>query len=67
MARRKTLQSEVASHLGISQTAVSKRLAGTIPFDINELVSIAELLGVNVAVLLPFEEPATDPNMRAIA
>lgn len=53
MARRKVSQVAVAAHLGLSQTAVSARLAGRVPFDINELHAIAGLLDVPIAALIP--------------
>jgi transcriptional regulator with XRE-family HTH domain len=59
MARHRVAQNAVAAHLGLSQTAISKRLAGTVPFDINELTRTAELLGVDLADLLPRAEKVT--------
>jgi len=57
MARRRVSQMALGAHLGLSQTTISKRLAGVTPFDINELAAIAELLHVNVVDLLhPFPE-----------
>jgi predicted transcriptional regulator len=53
MARRQVRQLQLASHLGLSQTAVSNRLAGTVPFDINELTATAQLLQVSIADLIP--------------
>ena len=52
MARRGLSQTALAGHLGLSQTAVSARLRGLTPFDINELVLTAEVLGVPLGVLL---------------
>lgn len=52
MARRKISQTTVAQHLGRSQTAISHRLNGRVPFDINELTAIAQLLGVPLSDLL---------------
>ena len=52
MARRRMLQGALAEHLHLSQTGVSKRLAGETPFDINELVAIARLLEVELCQLL---------------
>jgi transcriptional regulator with XRE-family HTH domain len=53
MARRRISQQQLANHLGVSQGAISKRLAGTVPFDVNEVGAIAELLGVHISDLLP--------------
>ncbi len=52
MARRSMSQTQIAERLGISQPAVSARLLGRTPFDVNELVAIAEVLGVPVSTLI---------------
>lgn len=52
MARRGISQTELASQMGIGQSALSKRLAGAIPFDVNELVVVARLLRVSTSDLL---------------
>ncbi len=51
MARRGITQQTLAVHLGISQAQVSKRLNGAIAFDVNELQSAAEFLGVSLDTL----------------
>ena len=53
MARAGVTQAALAKALGLSQAAISARLLGKTPFDINELTTIAEHLGVEVSVLLP--------------
>lgn len=50
MGRQSIRQTAVAKRLGKSQQAVSRRLNGLIPFDVEELEIIAALLNV----------PATD-------
>ena len=55
LARRKIPQSGLVSVLGMSEVSVSRRLRGETPFDINELVAVAEFLGVPVARFLPSE------------
>lgn len=52
MARRGVSQTELAKQLGISQAAVSARLRGHTPFDVNELARIAVVLSVPAAELL---------------
>ena len=52
MSRRGLSQTAVGNRLGLSQAAVSSRLRGVTPFDINELVHIADLLGMTVDQLL---------------
>ena len=52
MARCGVTQTTLARKIGLSQTAVSARLKGRTPFDINELVLIAQVLGVPLDTLL---------------
>ena len=52
MARRRVTQDQVAQRLGLSQSAVSRRLGGHLPFDVAELSAVAEILGVTPASLL---------------
>lgn len=51
MARKAVTQTQLASALGLSQGAVSARIRGTTPFDINELATIAGLLDVPIGRL----------------
>lgn len=53
LARRRVQQATVAEALSLSQTAVSRRLAGLIPFNVDELVQVARLLDMSVHDLLP--------------
>ena len=53
MARRGLTQTALADRLHISQTQVSARLRGRVPFDVNELTRVAEVLGVSLSTLLP--------------
>jgi len=52
MARNRVSQEAVARALGVSQTAVSRRLSGVVPFDINELECVAQFLGVPIQQLV---------------
>lgn len=52
MARRGISQTRVGDRLSLSQPAISARLRGQTPFDVNELVAIAEFLGVPVSTLI---------------
>lgn len=52
MARRNIKQGAIAECLGVSVAAVSDRLRGHTPLRVDELVRIAELLGVDVSVLV---------------
>ena len=51
MARKGLTQATLARHLGLSQAAVSARIKGRTPFDINELVIVATVLDVPLAAL----------------
>lgn len=53
LARRKIPQSGLVSVLGMSEVSISRRLRGETPFDVNELVAVAEFLGVPVATFMP--------------
>ncbi|WP_029291819.1 helix-turn-helix transcriptional regulator [Cellulomonas sp. HZM] len=52
MARRRVTQTMVADRLNMSQAAVSRRLSGSVAFDVNELAAVADLLGIESADLL---------------
>ncbi len=51
MARRGITQTQLAEQIGRSQPQLSKRLAGAIPFDINELTAVADALSVPIEKL----------------
>jgi len=53
LRRRKVTQAQLAKVLGLSQMAVSRRLTGSVAFDVNELAATAGYLGVDLASLLP--------------
>jgi transcriptional regulator with XRE-family HTH domain len=56
MARRGVRQSHVAVAIKRSQAAVSARLSGEVEFSVSELVTVAGLLDVPVASLIPADE-----------
>lgn len=58
MARRRVSQATIAAALGITQQAVSQKLNGRRPLVLDEVLVIADQLGVPVAALLPIEEVA---------
>jgi transcriptional regulator with XRE-family HTH domain len=53
MARRRITQSDLATALGVSQPAVSARLAGRTPFTVAELATAARVVDVPLSQLLP--------------
>ena len=52
MARRRMTQARLAEVLGLSQSGVSARLAGKVPFRLDELEKVADALGVHPVRLL---------------
>lgn len=59
LSRRRIGQREVAQALGISQAAVSRRLAGEVAFDVDELAKLAGLLEMDPRDLLPSTDATT--------
>lgn len=53
MARQKITQQNLITATGWSQQRISRRLTGTVAFDVAELAVIAALLGKNPGDLLP--------------
>ena len=52
MARNQVTQSALAHALDLSQAAVYRRLTGQVPFNVEELATVADHLGVTVVELL---------------
>ncbi|PPF64569.1 hypothetical protein C5E11_04045 [Clavibacter michiganensis] len=52
MADKAVSQYKLATHLGVSQPAVWRRLNGEVPFGYAQLASIAALLGITVEQLV---------------
>lgn len=52
MASRSITQAQVAAHLGLSQPAVSRRLRGEVPFNVDEIHSLAALFKTTVTRLM---------------
>ena len=52
MARLRRTQEDYAAFAGMSQSAVSNRLAGKTPLDVAELDAICTWLGIDVASLI---------------
>lgn len=52
LARKRLTQADLALHLLMSPAAVSRRLSGQTPFDVNELAAVAAFLGVPACDLL---------------
>lgn len=52
VARRGLTQAALAEVIGVSQSQLSKRLRGVIPFDVNEVAAIANALDVPITELV---------------
>lgn len=57
MATKRVTQAEAGAALGISQTAISRRLRGEIPFNVTELDALSKLLGVRMITPAPGASP----------
>lgn len=55
LARRRLTGRKIARALGMSEVYVSRRLTGQVPFNVNDLSAIAELLDVPISRF--FESP----------
>lgn len=53
LARRRMSVSELARRLGVAQSYMARRVDGRVALDLDDLESIAAILGVEVADLLP--------------
>lgn len=65
MARRGVSQQRLAEVLGLSQSAISKRLRGLTPWDVNEMGTIATAFEVPIGSLLADDQPAVYPAVAA--
>lgn len=52
MAARGVSQAQLAAALGLTQSSISRRLAGSQPFRTDELEAVAAHLGVRIAINL---------------
>jgi transcriptional regulator with XRE-family HTH domain len=65
MWRQRMTQAQVAEALGITQPALSKKIRGSRPWSVDELLRVAEVLGVPVESLLPTNRPNPGPGRRS--
>jgi transcriptional regulator with XRE-family HTH domain len=64
MARQRRRQTDLAAVLHISQAAVSRRLSGETPLNVDELVAVAEWLDVTVGFLISERSVEQDFSRR---
>ena len=58
-ARQRVTQRDIARKLEVSHTAINRRMMGIVPFDVEELAKIADLLGLSIADLIPADTKAS--------
>ncbi len=58
MARHRVTQAALAKRIGISRTVLSERLNAQRPFDVDQLMAISAVLGVNLLTFFPEQRPA---------
>lgn len=58
LARRRMSASELARRTGMKQSTLARRMTGATAFDLDDLERIADVLGVQVADLLPRRDTA---------
>ena len=58
-ARKRVLSLQLAHHLRVSPMAMSRRMRGEVPLRVDELATVARVLGVSVHDLLPDESTPT--------
>lgn len=59
LARKRISATELARRTGIKQSTLSRRMTGETAFDMDDLETIADALGVDVHDLLPSRQSAT--------
>jgi predicted transcriptional regulator len=64
MARQRLSQGRIAAQMGVSQAAVSRRIIGEVPFDLQDLSKVADILKVSTVELI---ERAARAESRASA
>lgn len=64
MGRQRMTQTALATHMGVSQGYISRRLTGEVPFTVTELDEIARILTVPISDLLPEQQTTTSASMR---
>lgn len=62
LARQRKSQQDLQQRLGISRATLGRRLSGHSPFDANELVVVADFLGLSVAELVGEARIATEAS-----
>ena len=60
-ARSQVTGVDIAKALNLSQMAVSRRLRGETPFDVEELAAVCQLLSISVESVLPKMHQVMDP------
>ncbi len=64
LTARRISQETAGRVMGLSQLAVSRRLRGTVQFNVDELTKLAELLGMTLSELITTAEHASAATWR---
>ncbi|HEY1622139.1 MAG TPA: helix-turn-helix domain-containing protein [Streptosporangiaceae bacterium] len=67
LARRRIPNRRIAGQLGWSETYLSRRLTGSVPFSIDDLASVASAIGIPVAAFFDEARPRVVPFTLALA
>lgn len=67
MFRRRVSQTALAPRMGISQSVLSRKLRGTVPWSLDDLWTAASALGIEAADLFPrsVDLPSPDPEVNS--
>ena len=67
IARRRLSQSDIAREMGQNQQWLSRRLIGYVPLSVPELMTLAGIIGVDIADLLPVRRQGLEPRTRCLS
>ena len=65
LARKRLSQVDFAAAVGISRAALSRKLAGDVPFTFGELVRVADHMGVALSALIASAEALDSEDVPA--
>lgn len=65
IARQRKRLGDVATALGMSRPTLYRRLSGQVPFDVEQLYRLADLLDVPASHFLPAAPASTDRSVSA--
>ncbi|MEV6258032.1 helix-turn-helix transcriptional regulator [Nocardia sp. NPDC051911] len=60
--KRPPSQTAIAARIGMKQQALSRRLLGTVPFDLNEIYAVCEAAGIDPFYVLTGRRETPQPD-----